>query len=152
MGTLIPAPESAAVRAALSPLPGRRLVIVVDDEEMLLELDLKMLAPENYDVVSATSGIAALELLATLDRVPDLLITDFLMPGMNGRELAARLREVHPDLKVLFQTGYTDRLFGSRELLEPGTAFLEKPFTQRGLREAARLVLFGRIDPAGAAD
>lgn len=133
---------------ALDPLPERRLVLVVDDEEALVSLDLRILAMENFEVVTAESGADALALVDRLGRLPDLLITDFMMPGMNGRELADALRARKPELKVLYQTGYSDKLFGPRELLEPDTAFLEKPFTSRGLREAARLALYGAIDPA----
>ena len=132
---------------ALDPLPDRRLVLVVDDEDALVSLDLRILAMENFEVVTAGSGADALALVDSLGRLPDLLITDFMMPGMNGRELAEALRARKPDLKVLYQTGYSDKLFGPRELLEPDTAFLEKPFTSRGLREAARLALYGAIDP-----
>lgn len=132
----------------LDPLPERRLVLVVDDEAALVSLDLRILAMENFEVVTAESGADALALVDSLGRLPDLLITDFMMPDMNGRELADALRARKPDLKVLYQTGYSDKLFGPRELLEPDTAFLEKPFTSRGLREAARLALYGAIDPA----
>lgn len=132
----------------LDPLPDRRLVLVVDDEAALVTLGLRILARENFEVVAAASGEDAIALVDELGRLPDLLITDFMMPGMNGRELAQALRARKPDLKVLYQTGYSDKLFGPRELLEPDTAFLEKPFTSRGLREAARLALYGAIDPA----
>ena len=132
----------------LDPLPERSLVLVVDDEAALVSLDLRILAQENFEVVTAASGEDAVALVDSLGRLPDLLITDFMMPGMNGRELAETLRARKPALKVLYQTGYSDKLFGPRELLERDTAFLEKPFTSRGLREAARLALYGAIDPA----
>jgi two-component system, cell cycle sensor histidine kinase and response regulator CckA len=66
---------------------------------------------------------------------------------MQGRELADKVRERFPAVKVLYQTGFSDKLFENRVELEDGAAFLEKPFTARGLREAARLVLFGSINP-----
>ena len=135
----------------LDPLPHRRLVMVVDDEAMLLSLDQKILGLENYELFFAASGDAALAAIAELGRVPDLLITDLMMPGMDGRALAAKLREQRPGMKVLYQTGYCDRLFGPLDVLEPDTAFLEKPFTSRGMREAARLLLFGVINPAPVA-
>ena len=77
----------------------------------------------------------------------DLLVTDYAMPDMQGRELADRIRERFPSVKVLYQTGFSDMLFENRVELEDGAAFVEKPFTARGLREAARLVLFGSINP-----
>jgi len=69
------------------------------------------------------------------------------MPGMQGSEVAERVRRRFPSVKVLYQTGFSDRLFDNRTELEEGAAFLEKPFTARGLREAARLILFGAINP-----
>jgi two-component system, cell cycle sensor histidine kinase and response regulator CckA len=77
----------------------------------------------------------------------DLLVTDYAMPDMQGRELADHVRQRFPAVKVLYQTGFSDMLFENRVELEEGAAFLEKPFTARGLREAARLVLFGSINP-----
>lgn len=142
------APIPVRLTPKLDPLAERRLVLVVDDEAALVSLDLRILAQENFEVVTAASGADAIALVDSLGRMPDLLITDFMMPDMNGRELAEALRAREPELKVLYQTGYSDKLFGPRELLEPDTAFLEKPFTARGLREAARLALYGAIDPA----
>ncbi len=125
----------------LRPLAVRRLVLIVDDEPAQISLDRRILAEENFEIVTAGSGAEALDAIAELGQPPDLLITDYMMPDMNGRELAETLREQHPGLKVLYQTGYSEKLFGPRELLEPWAAFIEKPFTSRGLREAARLAL-----------
>jgi two-component system cell cycle sensor histidine kinase/response regulator CckA len=140
-------PAPIQLRAPLNPVPGQPFVLIVDDETTLLSLDERFLAPDNFEVVTAASGAEALALVEAAGRMPDLLITDFMMPDMNGRELADAMRARKPDLKVLYQTGFSDKLFGPRELLEPGTSFLDKPFTSRGLREAARLALFGVIDP-----
>jgi len=74
-------------------------------------------------------------------------VTDFAMPGMKGHDLADRFRDRFPEIRVLYQTGFSDMLFEDRMELEDGAAFLEKPFTARGLREAARMVLFGQINP-----
>ena len=142
-----PTLDTVPLVTPLDALPDRRAVLVVDDEEALLSLDEKFLSRENYELVFAASGDDALAKIDALGRAPDLLITDFMMPGMNGRELAAAVRERNPDVKVLYQTGYCDRLFGPLNLLEAGTAFLEKPFTSRGMREAARLALFGVMNP-----
>ena len=147
MNIVKPKDAPIQLRAPLNPGPGRPFVLIVDDEQTLLSLDQRFLAPDNIEVAIATSGEDALALVEEAGRLPDLLITDYMMPGMNGRELADALRARKPDLKVLFQTGYSDRLFGPRELLEAGTSFIEKPFSSRGLREAARLALYGVIDP-----
>lgn len=142
--------EPAAARPVdpqLQPLPGRRTVLVVDDDPMMLEVLKRILERENYDLITASSGPQALALLDARGEAVDLLVTDFSMPGMRGRELADRVRERHPDVRVLYQTGFSDLLFEDRAELEDGAAFLEKPFTARGLREAARLVLFGALNP-----
>lgn len=124
-----------------------RFVLIVDDETPLLSLDEKFLSTERFEIATAQSGEAALALLDRSGRRPDLLITDYMMGGMNGRELAEAVRQRWPGVKVLYQTGFCDQLFGPRDLLEDDTAFIEKPFTARGLREAARLMLFGSIKP-----
>lgn len=142
--------EPAAARPVdpqLQPLPGRRTVLVVDDDPMMLEVLVRILGRENYDLLTASSGPQALALLEARGGSVDLLVTDFSMPGMRGRELADSVRERHPDVRVLYQTGFSDLLFEDRAELEDGAAFLEKPFTARGLREAARLVLFGALNP-----
>jgi DNA-binding NtrC family response regulator len=127
-------------------LPRRCAVLLVDDDPSLREALVAMLAAEDFDLVTAVSGEDALEKMRTMGTV-DLLITDYEMPGMNGRELAESVRRQHPAVRVLYQTAYTDSLFGPRPLIEEGCAFLEKPFHARGLREAARLALFDALNP-----
>ena len=131
----------------LKALPVRKTVCVVDDDPMMLEVLVRILRRENYDLISAGSGAEALEQVAGSDGPIDLLVTDFAMPGMKGHDLADRLRDRFPEIRVLYQTGFSDMLFEDRMELEDGAAFLEKPFTARGLREAARMVLFGQINP-----
>jgi CheY-like chemotaxis protein len=138
-----PAPE-------LHPLPERRRVMVVDDDPMMIEVLVRILQRENYELMVATSGPEALSLASGATQPIDLLITDYAMPDMRGHELAERMRERYRSLRVLYQTGFSDMLFENRVELEDGAAFLEKPFTARGLREAARFVLFGSINPTAA--
>ena len=135
-----------APQAELKPLPQRRRVMVVDDDAMMLEVLERILQRENYELVTASSGAEALQKAAGVSDL-DLLITDYAMPGMKGRELAERIRERWVGIKVLYQTGFSDMLFENRVELEDDSAFLEKPFTARGLREAVRLILFGVINP-----
>jgi CheY-like chemotaxis protein len=149
-GTFPARREAALPRPAehqLQPLPERRTVLVVDDDAMMLEVLVRILSRENYELLTASSGPGALALLDDRGGSLDLLVTDFSMPEMRGRELADRVRARHPAIKVLYQTGFSDLLFEDRAELEEGSAFLEKPFTARGLREAARLVLFGALNP-----
>ena len=130
----------------LRPLATRCRVMVVDDDPMMLNVVVRMLSLENFELMTASSGPEALRKVAASDRI-DLLITDFAMPEMKGHELAEQMRRHLPDLRVLYQTGFSDLLFENRTELDAHSAFVEKPFTARGLREAARFILFGAINP-----
>ena len=134
-------------QADLKPLGVKKTVAVVDDDPMMLDVLSRILQRENYELVMAGGGPEIMEKLEGRDGHLDLLVTDYAMPDMQGRELAERIRVRFPLVKVLYQTGFSDMLFENRVELEDGAAFVEKPFTARGLREAARLVLFGSINP-----
>jgi CheY-like chemotaxis protein len=131
----------------LKPLGEKKTVVVVDDDPMMLDVLSRILQRENFELVMASGGPEIIEKLSGHTGDVDLLVTDYAMPDMQGRELADHVRQRFPDVKVLYQTGFSDMLFENRVELEEGAAFLEKPFTARGLREAARLVLFGSINP-----
>jgi CheY-like chemotaxis protein len=134
-------------QAELKPLAVKKTVAVVDDDPMMLDVLSRILQRENFELLMASGGPEIIEKLKDYAGEVDLLVTDYAMPDMQGRELAERVRERFPAVKVLYQTGFSDMLFENRMELEDGAAFLEKPFTARGLREAARLVLFGSINP-----
>ena len=131
----------------LKPLAVKKTVCVVDDDPMMLDVLARILQRENFELLMASGGPQMVEKLAGYNGSVDLLVTDYAMPEMQGRELAEHVRRRFPAVKVLYQTGFSDMLFENRVELEEGAAFLEKPFTARGLREAARLVLFGAINP-----
>lgn len=134
-------------QAELKPLDIKKTVVVVDDDPMMLDVLSRILQRENFELLMANGGPEIIQKLSEHAGEVDLLVTDYAMPDMQGRELADRVRERFPAVKVLYQTGFSDMLFEDRMELEEGAAFLEKPFTARGLREAARLVLFGSINP-----
>jgi CheY-like chemotaxis protein len=140
-------PRPKPPQAELKPLNVKKTVCVVDDDPMMLDVLARILQRENFDLLMAAGGPEMIEKLAEHSGAVDLLVTDYAMPDMQGRELAERVRQRFPAVKVLYQTGFSDMLFENRVELEEGAAFLEKPFTARGLREAARLVLFGSINP-----
>ena len=134
-------------QAELKPLTVKKTVCVVDDDPMMLDVLARILQRENFELLMASGGPEIIQKLAEHTGAVDLLVTDYAMPDMQGRELADHVRQRFPAVKVLYQTGFSDMLFENRVELEEGAAFLEKPFTARGLREAARLVLFGSINP-----
>ena len=139
--------RSRPPQAELKPLGAKKTVAVVDDDPMMLDVLSRILLRENFQLLMASGGPEIIQKLSDHDGDVDLLVTDYAMPDMQGRELADHVRQRFPAVKVLYQTGFSDMLFQDRAELEEGAAFLEKPFTARGLREAARLVLFGSINP-----
>ena len=120
-------------------------VIVVDDEPAVRNIVRRMLEPAGYVVEEAGDPVEACDTIEASGPL-DLLIADFRMPELTGDEVARRFRAAKPDVKVLFITGYADDLFAERSLLWDGEAFLEKPFSRKGLLEAASLLLFGRFN------
>ena len=148
---IIHRPERVPGGAALErpPLTERKRLLVVDDEPPVLRLVARILATENYEVSTAENGEAAIRLLQKPGLgIVDLLVTDLMMPGMSGRELAAIVRKSHPDVRVLYVTGFADTLFKGLQELGPGESFIEKPFGAEGLLEATRLLMFGHIASA----
>ena len=126
-----------------SATPARR-VLVVDDEDNIRLLARRALEKEGYHVTEAANGIQALTHLDA-DTPFDLLLTDINMPGVKGDEVARRFRQARPDLKILYLSGYVDSLFASRPILWEDEAFLDKPFTIKGLLEAVALLTYGRL-------
>jgi CheY-like chemotaxis protein len=100
-----------------------------------------LLESAGYTVLVAQSGRQALELARAHGRDIDLLITDVIMPETNGRELAVQLRSMQPELPTLFMSGYTANIIAQHGILEGNSAFLEKPFTRRGLMIGVREAL-----------
>jgi two-component system cell cycle sensor histidine kinase/response regulator CckA len=129
-----PEPERAPVRS------GAETVLVVEDADSIREVARRILDRNGYRVVTADGGDAALALSAS-DAPIDLLITDVIMPRMLGREVADRLRGSHPNLRVLYMTGYGGPALVSQGSLEPGGSLIEKPFTELSLLAKVREVL-----------
>jgi PAS domain S-box-containing protein len=109
--------------------PGRgELVLVVEDDEGVRWMTRRILVDAGYQVAEASDGQAALELLARNGSAVRLVLTDVVIPGISGRQLADHIAKLRPDLPVLFTSGYTDGEIVRRGLLEPGAAFVQKPF------------------------
>ena len=112
---------------------GAGTVLLVEDEEAVRRLARRVLESRGYRVLEASHGTQALHLSGEQPGRIQLLVTDVIMPGMSGQDLARQLLARRPDLKVLFISGYTDEAIKSHGDLLPGTAFLQKPFTPSGL-------------------
>jgi two-component system cell cycle sensor histidine kinase/response regulator CckA len=119
-------------------------VLVVDDEEPVRRFVDRVLREAGYQTSTAGDGPEAIETAAGMGDF-QVLVTDVMMPQMNGDELARRLRQERPELRVLYLTGYADRLFKEKVTLWEDEAFLDKPCSVKGLREAVALLAFGHL-------
>jgi CheY-like chemotaxis protein len=115
--------------------------MLVEDEHRLKVVLRSVLRRWGYTVLDAADGDAALRVSADHVGPIDLLITDVLLPGIRGPELAVRMRAARPDIKVLLISGYTGGIEGARDSADPTTPFLAKPFTQEELARKVRQVL-----------
>jgi two-component system cell cycle sensor histidine kinase/response regulator CckA len=118
-------------------------VLFADDETGLREL-VKRFLDSRCEIIEAASGKEAMALVPDAMTI-DLLITDEMMPEMEGHELSRRLRLQNPDLKVLYLTGHSDHLFDKKDRLWDLEAYLDKPFTQKSLSEAVAMLMTGKL-------
>jgi two-component system, cell cycle sensor histidine kinase and response regulator CckA len=117
----------------------KQTILVVEDEPTLRALVRKVLERDGYEVVEASSGLAALELWSSKKPRVDLLLTDMVMPdGISGLQLAERLKTENPALKVVFTTGYSAELLGKDFVLKEGVNFLQKPYPPQKLVQTVR--------------
>ena len=135
----VEAPEATPGPSA--PAGGSETLLVVEDQEEVRKLTKRVLAARGYTVLAARNGAEALEIVAQYPNRIHLMITDVVMPGMNGRELAQQACARRSDLKVLYVSGYTGEAVLQHRLLEPGVAFLQKPFAPDVLARKTREVL-----------
>jgi two-component system, cell cycle sensor histidine kinase and response regulator CckA len=140
-------PTAGAVDEAAGELeldaPGTGTVLVVEDEEPVRSLIRRSLEGAGYEVLEAASADEALRVSQARAGTIDLMITDVIMPGRSGRELAKALESARPGMRVLYISGYTDTII-QHGVLEEGIAFLAKPFTPRSLVRKVRAVLEDR--------
>ncbi len=132
--------EAEAQPLASVPEEGHERILIVEDEEDVRESMKEYLESHGYTVCEAHNGAHALTLIDAGCH-PDLVITDMIMPAMGGRELADTLHARHPEIAVLFISGYTDTAITHQGALPPGNHFLEKPFTWQALARKVRAAL-----------
>ena len=143
--------DDTAPAVETAPAGGTERIVVVEDDERVRDLVRLMLDGSGYDVAIARDAAEAERLCAADGRGVDLVITDVVMPDMNGRELAERLARVSPRTRILFMSGYSDEAVYHHGVIRPDAAFLEKPFSARTLTRKVRDTLDGRPgEPAAA--
>jgi PAS domain S-box-containing protein len=148
----VTAEEVAAVEQPAAPLPApvdinRETILVVEDEVNLRRLTRQFLENQGYTVLEAADGAAAVQICVAHQGIIHLLLTDVIMPGMNGRELAHRVSEIRPNMKVLYMSGYTENAIGHNGTLDAGITLLQKPFTLHALKAKVREVLDQKMLP-----
>lgn len=131
---------------------GSGTILLVEDSEPLRKLVKTYLDSAGFRVFSAESGEAALELFTRIGVTLDLLLTDVVMPGMNGRALAEHLLPRVPGMKVLCMSGYSDTFIAGHGVLDAGTHLLHKPFTEEVFLRKVREVLDAGRRPVPASD
>ena len=122
---------------------GRETVLLTEDEPGILALAARMLERQGYHVLRAGSPVEAIRIAQDYDGPIHLLMTDVVMPEMNGRDLAKRLLQLYPDIKRLFMSGYTADVIAHRGVVDEGVHFLQKPFLQEALLRKVREALDG---------
>ena len=137
--------ESPVLRGETTFRPAGQTVLVVEDEAMIRSNVRECLQQLGYEVLEAESGEIALELCEEHRGKIDLVLTDLVMPGMSGHELAGELAQRHPEVKMLFMSGYTEDSAARRDILLRGSAFLQKPFSVGDLANAVQQALALRV-------
>jgi two-component system, cell cycle sensor histidine kinase and response regulator CckA len=120
---------------------GSETILLVEDESGVRQVAARMLGAQGYRVIEAASAEEALEILAASGDTIHLMLTDVMLPGLGGRELAERVAGMRAGIKVIFASGYTDDVVLQHQLVARHGAFVQKPFTPRSLGRKVREVL-----------
>ena len=118
-------------------------ILVVDDDDPVRVMLARLLRTQGYAVLEARDGLEALKILKAHHARIELLLTDVVLPGMGGRELAEHVRRERPNIKVLYTSGYTDDVILQHQLLSHDVSVLQKPYTRSSLAQKVREVLDG---------
>jgi PAS domain S-box-containing protein len=123
------------------PMTGSGTILLVEDEEMLLDTTTYMLEEIGYTVIQAQSPEAAIAICEKKNQQIDLILTDVVMPGLNGREMVDRIKSIFPKIKVLFMSGYTADIIAQRGIVDEGMHFISKPIDMNKLNEKLKEIL-----------
>lgn len=127
----------------LSKKPATETILVVEDDESVLKMAITILESQHYKILSATNASDAIRLASQYTDQIHLLLTDVIMPEMNGKELSARIAECFPDIKVIYMSGYTSNVISHHGILDQGIVFIQKPFSVSNLISKVQQVLKG---------
>jgi CheY-like chemotaxis protein len=133
--------EESAPAPSRKSLEGQETVLLVEDSAGVRGAARQILLRQGYQVLQCSDGDAALALLSQSGQEIHLLLTDIVMPGINGRELAARVQARCPGVRTLYMSGYPDQAVVDQGVLKPGMAYLQKPFSPLSLATKVRVVL-----------
>jgi nitrogen-specific signal transduction histidine kinase len=122
---------------------GEETILVVEDDDAVRRMTREFLTIKGYTVKEASSGLEAIEFLGNHTETVDLVLTDVIMPGMKGRELGGRLAAIRTGIKILYMSAHTEDTVMDLDMIVPGTAFIEKPFSPEELASKVREVLVG---------
>ncbi|HVB32052.1 MAG TPA: response regulator, partial [Gemmatimonadaceae bacterium] len=136
-------PHARVTARTAAHAPGTETILLVEDEVAVRRLAERILTSAGYTVLAAGDGAEALQLLAQHRTPVHLLLTDVVLPGISGRELAAKVESTHPEVRVLYTSGYTDDTILRHGVLDSVTHFLGKPYTVAELTQRVREVLDG---------
>jgi CheY-like chemotaxis protein len=120
---------------------GKDTFLIAEDDPIIQRMIRSYLEPLGYNLLIASDGNEAINLSKTYDGDIHLLLTDVIMPNMNGQELADAIQETRPDMQIIFMSGYTDDVITHHGVLEPGVNFIQKPITPSRLAKVLREVL-----------
>jgi DNA-binding response OmpR family regulator len=117
---------------------GNEIILLVEDEPAILKMTARILQSLGYDVITASNPGEAVRLVKEFKAEIHLLMTDVIMPGMNGRDLADRLMTLKKGMRCLFMSGYTSDIVANQGVLSEGVSFIQKPFSQKELAAKIR--------------
>jgi two-component system cell cycle sensor histidine kinase/response regulator CckA len=139
--------QPEVLKAAPAAAGGNETLLLVEDQDDLRVMAKSVLEEQGYRILEAANGEDALQLIHNFSDPIDLLVTDVVLPGINGRQLAEQFAGMRSGAKVLYTSGYSDDVIADRGVLDPGVAYIPKPYTPEGLAERVREVLGPRGRP-----